>query len=308
VLPALKTISASCDEGQGVLQDDKEAVNMMKLTKVLAMLVIAGFSASCVSANTSDSGPVEESLENVARTWNAARVFLPSADGPVRLSSLGDLQRHMTETKELLPIVIHMHGCSGFWPGTNRRGRYLASLGFAVIAPDSFARTNKKKSCDPVAKQGGFFRGTLAQRQAEAAYAISRVRALPWVNKAKMVLSGHSEGAITTATLAAEHTVGFSARVIEGWGCHSGWQEYAGLNSSTDQPVLSLVGDRDPWFRLSSLQGDCAEFMKNAESHSIVYREIPLIKAHSLLDYNRPREDLKSFLCEHVHCAAKNGE
>jgi len=272
----------------------------------MAIALIAVFSASCVSASASadDAEMIDAAPQDVARTWDAARVYLPSADGPVRLSSMADLHNHMEGQEELLPIAIHLHGCAGFWQGTDLRGSYLASLGFVVIAPDSFARTNKPQSCDPTTQQGGFHRGTLALRQAEAAHAIARVRALPWVDKEKMVLTGHSEGAIATATLGAAHTVGFKARVIEGWGCNAYWQEYAGLNSSPDLPVLSLVGNRDPWFRLSFLQGDCGEFMKNAASRSVVYGEPPLKSVHNLFDYTRPREDLRNFLCEHVHCAA----
>lgn len=277
---------------------------MMKMTRVLAIALIAVFSASWVSAGADGAGLTEAGPQDVARTWDAARVYLPTADVSMRPSSMADLQNFTERHEELFPIAIHLHGCSGFWQGTDRRGRYLASLGFVVIAPDSFARTNKPQSCDPATHEGGFFRGTLALRHAEAAHAIARVLKLPWVDKEKMVLTGHSEGAIATATLGAEHTIGLKARVIEGWGCNAFWQEYAGLNSSPDLPVLSLVGNRDPWFRLSFLQGDCGEFMKNASSRSVVYGEPPLKTVHSLFDYGRPREDLRDFLCDYVHCAA----
>lgn len=275
---------------------------MMKLIKFLTIALVAGISVSCVRTNLDDSGSAQQ---DVAQTWDAARVFLPSADGSVRRRpiSMVILQDHMAKQEELLPVAIHMHGCSGFWQGTNRRGSYLASLGFVVIAPNSFARNSKPQSCDPVTQQGGFHRGTLALRHAEAAHAIARVRALSWVNKEKMVLIGHSEGAIATATLAAVYTVGFKARIIEGWGCNTDWPEYAGLNSSPNQPVLALVGNRDPWFGHPSLQGNCRKFMKNSASRSVVYNESPLDRAHSLLDYALPREDLRDFLCNYVHCA-----
>ena len=277
----------------------------MKLMKFLVVALVAGISTSCVKEGVDDAGLIGTAQQDVTRTWDAARVFLPSADGPVRLRplSMAALQDFMEKQEKLLPVAIHMHGCAGFWQGTDRRGRYLASLGFVVIAPDSFARTNKPQSCDLATQQGGIYRGTLALRQEEAAHAIARVRALPWVDKEKMVLIGHSEGAITTATLSVEHTVGFKARVIEGWGCNAGWPEYAGLNSSPNQPVLSLVGNRDPWFSHYLLQGNCGEFMKNSASRSVVYDEPPLNRVHSLLDYEIPREDLRDFLCHYVHCA-----
>lgn len=50
--------------------------------------------------------------------------------------------------------------------------------------------------------------------------------------------------------------------------------EYAGLNTSVFEPVLSVVGKMDPWFQSTYLKGDCGEFMfaKNG-SRSIVYGE-----------------------------------
>jgi hypothetical protein len=88
------------------------------------------------------------------------------------------------------------------------------------------------------------------------------------------VLMGHSQGAITTATIA---NMPVAARVIEGWTCHAGWPEYRGLAAPPDQPVLALVGENDPWFQSHVLKGDCGAFMPDdaggeTASRSIVYR------------------------------------
>ena len=80
---------------------------------------------------------------------------------------------------------------------------------------------------------------------------------------------GHSEGAIAVATVAG---LPVSARVVEGWTCHAGWPEYRGLNAPSGEPVLALVGENDPWFKLSILHDDCGAFMHGGLPRSIVYK------------------------------------
>jgi len=265
---------------------------------VALVLTVACATQGCATQGRAEPGSADPA--EIERTWKQAWVFVPAADGPEQIG-MADLERLMTG-RSGIPVAIYLHGCAGLWLDDNRRGLYLAGLGVLVIAPDSFARRDKPKSCEPRDRKGGLHRGTLALRHAEAAYAIARARALPWVDPDQMVLVGHSEGGIATATLAARHTRGLKARIIEGWGCHAAWPEYAGLNNPPDQPVLSLVGNRDPWFRHAALRGDCGEFMNNPESLSIVYRDPPLSHEHGLLDHAEPRSDLRAFLCARIVC------
>src|SRR5262249_36530800 len=86
-----------------------------------------------------------------------------------------------------------------------------------------------------------------------------------------VILMGHSEGAITVATIEGVPAAG---RIIEGWTCHAGWSEYRGLHAPADQPVLALSSEKDPWFRDPVLAGDCGAYMKNTTlQRSIVYRK-----------------------------------
>jgi dienelactone hydrolase len=224
------------------------------------------------------------------RTLDGAKVRVPLDTGVIK-ASMRNLKK--IPEGEKFPTVIYMHGCNGFWPGTDRRVDFLASLKFAVIAPDSFAREKAPTSCDVSKHKAGMYRPTLIMRQNEAAYAIRQARKLPWVDGQNIFLMGLSQGGIATATFRGEPV---SARVIEGWGCHAGWPEYHGLNAPQTEPVLSLVADKDPWFRSPELQGDCGEFMMNNASRSVVFKSGSLSYRHELLEYPKAKDVVRQFL------------
>jgi dienelactone hydrolase len=239
------------------------------------------------------SNPLE-----LKRTWDYALVRIPTGDQKFIKAYMHELD-HSAEKK--FPTVIYLHGCSGVWKGTHIRLNFLAKAGFAVIAPQSFARKKYTQSCDPANNLGGIYRNILPIRQNDARYALEHAKSLPWVDAGNLFLMGLSEGAITTATLQLDDIV-LSARVIEGWTCHAAWQEYSGLNASIKEPVLSMVGLMDPWYQAPYLQGACGEFMtkKNNRSRSIVYKEDPLKYQHELLEDVAVQKTVVDFLRRHI--------
>lgn len=235
--------------------------------------------------------------QELKRTWDHALVRIPASDQNYISAYMQELD--YTADKKF-PTVIYLHGCSGVWEGTHTRINILAKAGFAVIAPQSFARKKYARSCDPAKNQGGMYRNTLAMRQNDARYALEYAKSLSWVDADNLFLMGLSEGAITTATLQLKDMI-LSARVIEGWTCHAGWQEYSGLNTTIHEPVLSLVGLKDPWFQASYLQGDCGVFMsKNNRSRSIVYKQAPLKYQHELMENTGVQKTVLDFLRRHL--------
>jgi len=65
--------------------------------------------------------------------------------------------------------------------------------------------------------------------------------------------------------------------------------------------VLSLVGDKDPWFRNPVLQGDCGEFMANDESLSVVFSSGNLRYEHALLERPEVKRIVSKFLGKHIN-------
>jgi len=240
------------------------------------------------------------SPDELHRTWQAALVRLPR-NQQVFAGQISDLPLEGVSVEKQLPTVIYLHGCSGIWWGTYIRLDFFAENGFAVIAPASFARAKYPKSCDPATKRAGLYRETLKMRQYDALNAIKNAKRLNWVDSKNLFLVGFSQGGITSATLSTNIDTTVNARVIEGWTCHAGWNEYRGTNAPTSQPVLALVADQDPWFQDSWTRGSCGRYMNSENgSRSMVYRTGSLMSKHSLLDDPDVQALVLEFLRSHA--------
>lgn len=247
--------------------------------------------ADMVEADWSD--PVE-----LARTWQASVVRIPTGDGFSKIVPMDQLRETLVGETRKIPTIIYLHGCSGLWAGSLRRVRFFADNGFLVIAPASFARKKFPKSCDPATHSGGLYRGTLKIRQFDAGHAIEEARKLPFVDPNNIFLVGLSQGAITTATFEPRNDQQrVSARVVEGWTCNAGWFEYAGIKAPDNEPVLTLVGAKDPWFQHPITKGDCGFYVNEKNgSRSIVFKDGPLASEHALLDFKEPKRLVLDFL------------
>lgn len=220
----------------------------------------------------------KDSVEEIQRSWDNGLVFWRESNN-VSSGIISEELGNATQQAGSPNVIVYMHGCNGVGNAAKATGAFLASQGYLVVMPDSFARENKPESCDTTFHRGGKHRGVLEWRQNEANNAIRQVRQLARVNQNNVFLMGLSEGAITTATVSGEPV---SARIIEGWTCHAGWHEYSGLNALASEPVLNLLGEEDPWFTAAPLRGHCGEYMqKDNGSLSVLFRP-----PHVLTDYH----------------------
>ncbi len=251
--------------------------SFLRSLATLVALLPGLFNAPALAGTARD--PVE-----LARTWAGARVWLPQDPN----STTGVQALEMATG--VRAVVIYAHGCDGLSRITDETGRFLARAGFAVIAPDSFARLNKPVSCIPAQRRGSLHRGVLSWRHAEISRALEAVGHIAALSDLPVILMGHSEGAITVATLAAPPV---AARIIEGWTCHAGWPEYRGLNAPLEEPVLALVGENDPWFRLPVLHGDCGTVMSDHQrGQSLVFRAPHYLHDRHWLSFDAQVRDL----------------
>lgn len=239
--------------------------------------------------------------QELERSWNAALVRIPKDKGKYYSATIKDLSKIQNITGKF-PTIIYLHGCSGIWKGTYTRINFFARSGFAVIAPVSFARLKYPQSCDLQTHKGGMHRHTLKMRQNDTGYAIEKAKLLNWVDENNVFLAGLSQGGITTATFSSKpNASSLKARIIEGWTCHAGWPEYKGINAPNQEPVLSLVGEKDPWFQNQWTRGDCGEFMKNDKSVSKVFKQGHLSTRHELLEYEEVQNIVLKFLTDNLH-------
>lgn len=213
--------------------------------------------------------------DELARTLDDAIVAIPARyfkwDVPSGMFTKGrtkDVLQDLTKiaAEKKIPLVIYLHGCAGFGSASNHDINFLLNNGYAVLAPNSFARKYKPQSCDPNTYTGGFHRGVLYFRLAEATYAHEAAKNLPWVDKRNIFMMGFSEGGITTAQY---RRGGLAGRIILGWTCNSGVPEKRGISGPRDEPILAVVASNDPWFRDPSYSGHCGNwtsFRRNVES------------------------------------------
>jgi dienelactone hydrolase len=242
------------------------------------------------------------SPDELDRAWQQSVVRIPH-EKSISQTSMRDIEaKHFPEIA--LPVIIYLHGCTGHIAGSIQRMEWLAKHGFIVIGPDSLARKKYPQSCDPYSFRGGLYRETLIMRQQDALYAVKQARSLDWVDADNIFIVGHSEGGITAATMTSdsdEHRV--NARVIEGWTCHAvGWEEYSGIKAPKSEPVMTLVGEKDPWFQSEYTRGDCTSFIdKSNGSQSIVISEGHLAHKHDLLLDQELQIKVIAFLRKHMN-------
>jgi hypothetical protein len=237
--------------------------------------------------------------DELARTLDYGIVAIPAQyfkwDVPSGISTIGlmkDVAQDLTKIagENKIPLVIYLHGCNGLDQSSSIDIEFLLSNGYAVLAPSSFARKYKPKSCEPSTATGGLHRDVLSFRLAEANYAHQAANNLPWVDKRTIFMMGFSEGGITAAKY---QRGGLAGRIILGWTCNSAWPEYSGISGPRDEPILAVVASNDPWYSRPSTSGHCGSWMllrRNAES------VVVNVNFHAVQFFPEVREKIVKFL------------
>ena len=201
-----------------------------------------------------------EADSDIARTFDGATVVLPRPGGEPLVAGMGQtelLEEALGAAPRPLPTVFFMHGCTGL--RNLEPLKAMARSGFAVIAPDSFARRFRPLQCRPSQRTGGENVYVYDFRLAEISYGLLRLQELPWVDTRRLVLMGVSEGGVAAALYRGDE---FRGRVIAQWTCH-GRPFVQGLEAGPQEAVLAVVRQQDPWYdseRTKDQSGDCGRF------------------------------------------------
>jgi len=199
---------------------------------------------------------------DVAASWDKGLAYLPGASSATALSKLAPGKPS--------GAVIFVHGCYGIDNDARRWSAMMAKMGLVVVLPDSMARTDRKPSCDPVAKKGGLFPPVHGMRLDEIRYAAEQIRKQPWFDGKNLFLMGYSEGAIAAVR---SKLPGFRGVIATSWTCtNAKAPDFDGIFVPADTPVLTLMHTDDPWFKAPHLAGSCANKLagrKNA-AHVVV--------------------------------------
>lgn len=243
----------------------------------------------------------DDSEEDVARTWNESLVQIPAVViGDAEVGVYGFMsQPHVVKAmdnlsgKERIPTVLYLHGCTGIGFDSSRDLQLLADFGYAVIAPDSFARRNRPQLCNPETHTSRVLPHVHDYRQAEIAYAVERMRALEWIDPDNIFLMGFSEGGIATARYGGDE---FNGHIISGWTCQSsGYAQTAfmqGIAAAPSKPILAIVGAHDPWFQVWN-KGHCGMSMAPGPHRRSIVIDTNL---HQVTAYPEARRAIREFL------------
>ena len=154
-----------------------------------------------------------------------------------------------------LPVVVVLHGCTGIGAEAESYRFTLPFQGFAVFIPDSFARPGRRPNCNPYRRTTNLTPGVEKLRLEEVADILRRLAAIPWVDSRRLYLIGFSEGGVAAAQYAGR---AFRRIVITAWHCH-GRDGARGIAIPPDIPLLTIIGENDPWYR-SRPGRDCSAF------------------------------------------------
>jgi len=201
-----------------------------------------------------------------------------------------------------VPVVIFMHGSSGL--GLKAIGewqQWLATLGIASIAPDSFSLPNRLTYVSPVAQD--VYEKIHALRASEVGLALQALRTAPWADMSRVVLAGTSEGATAVARHGGNE---FAGRIIYSWSCEDNY--FVGHHETAlpaDLPVLNVISLSDPYFAPSNpwlgnpaAKGYCADALRANTKASIVL--VPGAP-HTLINLPPARHAAEGFLRDLFH-------
>jgi len=223
-------------------------------------------------------------------------LVLPAAatGGAVFTGAFKDAPR---ETRARVPVVVFLHGSSGL--GLKAIGewqQWLATMGIASFAPDSFALPGRVTYTSPVGKD--FYEKIHALRGSEITLAVQALKDAPWADPRRLVLAGTSEGATAVARYAGD---AFATRMIFSWSCEDNYfVETHRTAVRPEQPVLNVISATDPFFSRSNAWlgqpaavGHCAAAFKDHPKASIVL--IPGAP-HTLLNLPAARQVVAGYL------------
>ena len=232
--------------------------------------------------------------KDVELTWDRAYVRIPGA------LPLAPAHRHLLPSYlppgTRYPTVIYMHGAGGLSRSAYGDIDVALEAGVAVIALDSYARErpgNPGVDLSYTCPDGTCWtidRQILAFRTAELAYALERLKQVPWVDQDNVFGWGQSEGVYAIGTYPGAV---FKGRIITGNGCAWGFR--------AEEPALAVISRRDPYVARHRLEftrpSNCLEI--SGRAGNLTYVEIPGA-VHNAAQTEAGERTVQQFLRRHV--------
>ena len=236
------------------------------------------------------------SPQSLAAAVARADVCLPAAatGGPAYCGKFKDIPKL---SGQAVPVIVFLHGSSGL--GLKAIGlwqQWLAGLGYASIAPDSFALPGHVTYKSPIDKDS--YERILALRASEIKPVLAALQNQAWADSARLVLAGASEGAVPVARYQGTE---FIARIVYSWSCEANYFVMEPRNAfEPGKPVLNVISSTDPffsrsntWLGNSQAQGHCGAALKgNDRAAILLVPDAP----HTLLNFPATQSATAGFL------------
>lgn len=248
----------------------------LNIQAIAVVLTIA--SASVGAQPTVPSGEIKgdawvHTKDSLTATVLQADVCLPAA-AIGNTSFCGKFKDIPSVTGRQVPVIVFLHGSSGL--GLKAIGewqQWLTGLGYASIAPDSFALAGRVTYKSPIDKES--YERIHALRASEIAPTLAALKSQTWVDSKNLILAGTSEGSIPVARYPATE---FAARILYAWSCEMNYFVVEPRNNfEPDKPVLNVISASDPFFSKSNAwlgnaeaQGHCGAALKASSRASVL--------------------------------------
>ncbi len=236
--------------------------------------------------------------DSLAASSQQADVCLPAVatGGAVFCGKFKDIPKF---SGAQVPVVVFMHGSSGL--GLKAIGewqQWLASLGYASIAPDSFGLAGHVTYKSPIDKES--YEKIHALRASEIAPVMAALKNQTWIDPRRLILAGTSEGSVPVARYTGTE---FMARILYAWSCETNYFVIEPRNSfEAGKPVLNVISAQDPffskantWLGNAQAQGHCAAALKDNSAASVLL--VPNAP-HTLLNLPATRSATAGFLSQ----------
>lgn len=240
------------------------------------MLTLAVVFCAC-AATAQPKGEIKGTASQHTTTSLAAAIANASLVLPASVTGAGMFRGKFADappTRGSVPVVIFLHGSSGL--GLAAIGEWqawLASLGVASMAPDSFALPDRITYASPVDKDT--YEKIHALRASEIEAAVAAVKKQPWADGKRLLLAGTSEGSVAVARYRGD---AFAGRILYAWSCEPNYFVVEPRNGfGAQEPVLNVISSVDPFFSPSnawlgnaSAKGHCAEALAGNKNAAVV--------------------------------------
>jgi dienelactone hydrolase len=279
----------------------KMAARQARFACLAVALMIAAHPATAADKPGDIKGTtLDPTPGNLAATFARANLVLPaSLTGGERWQGVPSAAPAVNGKA---PLVILLHGSSGVAPAVKDFQVWLAdTLGLASVAPDSLAIEGRLTYVSPVSVE--IYERVHALRLAELDYALEASKAWAWVDRARIVLAGTSEGSVAVSRYSGTES---AARLIYSWSCEANYFVDAPRPGfGPEEPVFNAISARDPYFSPSNpwnkdyaVTGTCAGALKG-NPHATVF--VVDADVHTIL--NRP--DVRAATSEFLKAVLK---